>query len=80
MNSTLGWLRNLPTEFQFSLVVLIFGILCWLISICSTGLAASVNSLLTFLGSIAGLTLGHGAVTRWGKADGAKDLMGDAGK
>ena len=76
----MGWLKNLPTEFQFALAIALLGVGCWIGSVGSATLALSIGNLLMFLGTIASLALGHGAVSRMNKPDGCKDLLGDGGK
>ena len=71
------WLSGLPTEFQLALVFGLFMLLVFFLSPVHPVYEKNLSSVLTALSSLALGALAHGVGSRWGKPDGAKDLMGD---
>jgi hypothetical protein len=72
-----SWLSSLPTEYQLTLVVSLFMLLCFFVCPLSPVLDKNLGTVITALGALALGAIAHGAVSRFGKADGMVDLKGD---
>ena len=73
-----GWLKNLPTSFQFSLAMALVGVGFAVWAGFDKGLHDETGTVLTFLGSLAGATIAHDGFSRskMAKDDASSDMKG----
>jgi len=71
------WLSGLPTEYQLAIVFGLAMLFCFFVTPLSLFFDKNLSVIVEGLGALAVAALAHGGVSRFGKPDATKDIMGD---